>query len=431
MTTQLQSTQHSPVIGRYDVVVCGGGMAGCGAAIQAARSGATVLLTERLEMLGGLGAAGCVGNFCAAEGGLRGQGRVFDDILAGLRRNGAIGEENGWPIKRNPKYQRENWTFDFRWLPLVLQDLVLDAGVDLLYASDVVGAEVDDGRIREILIHNRSLTQRAAAGVFIDATGDGVLARHAGGRALPDDPKSPGVIKPSNMMFMRHTSSPAANGGADPACTDGTAPNYSVWPDVEGQAALKMKLFHRDLDTSTGRGYSNAVAAMRREEPRFAAHYRQQHDPSAVFAGAAPMLGLRESCRIEGETVLTIEDCRAGRCFDDAVAYGTFTIDANELSEVLPPYQIPYGCLRVKGVDNCLVAGRCFSADRLALSSARTMATGCLMGQAAGTAASQAAGTATLPREVDPATIRQALLDAAGNDPTMTERLGIDANRHA
>ena len=408
----------------YDVVVCGGGMAGCGAAIQAARAGAKVLLIERLEMLGGLGAAGCVGNFCAAEGGLRGQGRVFDDIVAGLRAYGAIGEENGWIIKRNPTYQRENWTFDFRVLPLVLQELVLDAGVNLLYATDVIGVDMDGGRIAAARIHNRSLTQTISATTFIDATGEGILARHAGAETLPDDPNCPGVIKPSNMMFMRKTSEPVRDDTSNPVCTDGTEPNYSVWPDIERQVALKMKLFHRTLDTSTGRGYSDAVVAMRREEPRFAAHYRQHHDASAVFAGAAPMLGLRESWRIEGETVLTIDDCRAGRRFEDAVAYGTFTVDANELSEILPPYQIPYGCLQVKRVANCLVAGRCFSADRLALSSARTMATGCLMGQAAGTAAGMAVRTGTAVRDIDPPAIRQALLEAADGDPVMTKHLG-------
>jgi len=288
-------------------------MAGCGAAIQAARSGRRVLLVERLEVLGGLGSAGCVGNFCAAEGGLEGQGRVFDDVIAGLRAYGAIGEENGWPIKRNDRFQRVNWTFDYRCLPLVLQGLALDASVDLLYATDVIGTECDGPRIQRAILHNRSLCQHVEAGTFIDATGDGVLSRHAGGTALPDDPNLPGVIKPSNMMFMRKSSMSPGSTAMAPLCSDGAEPNYSVWPDVEGHVGLKMKLFHRKLDTSTGRGYSDAVTAMRREAPHFAEHFRQHHGANFVYAGAAPMLGLRESSRIRGDYVLTVEDCRAGR----------------------------------------------------------------------------------------------------------------------
>jgi hypothetical protein len=421
--TQVKQARPNSVNGdsRYEVIVCGGGMAGCGAAIQAARCGASVLLIERLEMLGGLGSAGWVGNFCAAEGGLAGQGQVFDDIVEGLRARGALGEENGWPIRRNERYERVNWTFDHRYLPLVLQDLVLEAGVQILYATDVVGAGCSGETIEDVVIHNRSLTQRVAGDVFIDATGDGVLSRHAGGCALPDDPQLPGVIKPSNMMAMRESHGQADPPAEDVRCSDGVEPNYSVWPGAGDEVTLKMKLFHRDLDTSTGRGYSDAVTAMRREVPAFARHFRRHHDPDYVYAGAAPMLGLRESVRIEGDYVLSVEDCRAGRRFDGAVAYGSFTIDANGTSEILPPYQIPLKSLLVRGVENCLVVGRCFSADRLALSSARTMATGSLMGQAAGTAAALCAGPDL--RAVDPAGIRRRMIEESGDDPILRRGL--------
>ncbi len=406
----------------YDVVVCGGGMAGCGAAVQAARSGAEVLLIERLEMLGGLGSAGWVGNFCAAEGGLAGQGRVFDDIVNALRDYRAIGEENGWMVKRDKKLNRVNRTFDHRYLPLVLQEMALEAGVDVLYASDIIGAECSGKMIEKVVIHNRSLTQKVAAKVFIDATGDGILSRHAGGSALPDDPNFPGVIKPSNMMAMRKADN-TPEPPEDMRCSDSMEPKYSVWPDAGDQKMLKMKLFHRNLDTSTGKGYSDAVRTMRQETPAFAEHFRQHHDADYVYSGSAPMLGLRESVRIEGDYVLTVDDCRSGCRFEDAVAYGTFTIDANEVSEILPPYQIPMRSLLVKNVENCLVAGRCFSADRLALSSARTMATCCLMGQAAGMAATLASGPEV--RGVKASHVRRELIKASDNDEALVQQMMV------
>ena len=70
-----------PIIGTYDVVVCGAGMAGIGAAIAAARSGAQTALVEPCEVLGGLGASGGVGNFSAGEGGQHGQREFFGDFL--------------------------------------------------------------------------------------------------------------------------------------------------------------------------------------------------------------------------------------------------------------------------------------------------------------------------------------------------------------
>lgn len=79
--------------------------------------------------------------------------------------------------------------------------------------------------------------------------------------------------------------------------------------------------------------------------------------------------------------------------------------------------------LVVKDVENCLVVGRCFSADRLALSSARTMATGCLMGQAAGIAASLASGPEV--RSVYAAEVRQHLIEHSDFNKTLIKNMEV------
>jgi hypothetical protein len=162
---------------------------------------------------------------------------------------------------------------------------------------------------------------------------------------------------------------------------------------------------------------------MRAEAPAFAEHFRRNQRPGYVFAGAAPMLGLREGVRIAGDHVLTIEECRQGAAFDDAVAYGMFTVDANEVAEILPPYQIPFRSLLVKNTENCLVAGRCFSSDRLALSSARIMVTCCLMGQAAGLAATFAIRQEREIREVNPRKIVDRLISDDPEPEVIRQRL--------
>jgi hypothetical protein len=127
---------------------------------------------------------------------------------------------------------------------------------------------------------------------------------------------------------------------------------------------------------------------------------------------------------IEGDYVLTADDLRAGRGFTDVVAHGCFPLDSAAIrKEVMPPYQIPFRSLLVKGLENVLVAGRCFSATRVALSSARIMATACLMGQAAGLAAAVAGKNAVSPRQVDPAAIRAGLIDACPGDAVLAARL--------
>ena len=402
----------------YDIIVCGGGMAGCGAAIAAARSGASTLLIEQTEVLGGLGSNGGVGGFAAGQGGHVGQGRVFADILSRLRTYGALGEEHGWCIRPNLRWACENWLFDHQMLPVVLQEICVEAGVNLLLGTTIIDAKMSGGRIEGAKIHNHSLQRIVRASVYIDATGDGILARHAGATTLPDDPNFPGVIRPSFMVYLRKTSQATLQPlpGKRHFEADET-PSYSVWWERRGRVGLKFKMFHMDFDTGTGEGFNACVMKMRERIPEFVRHFQESHDASYVFDYASPMMGIREGRRIAGDTVLTIEDIRSERKRADAVAYGTFSIDANGTREKLPPYHIPYGSLIPRGIENGLMAGRCFSADRLALSSARVMPTCCMMGNAAGLAAAQSAKDGIPVREINPQRIRDALIaeDPEGN----------------
>jgi hypothetical protein len=313
--------------------------------------------------------------------------------------------------------------FDHHVLAIVLQNLAEQSGVDLLFATDVIGAMVDDGRIRTITLHNRSLRQSVSAEVFIDCTGDGILARHAGAAVLPPDAEHPGSIPPSHVLFVKRSQQPRPQvvkheeSGAPP-------PKFSVWQGPE-QIGLKMSWPGGDFDTSTGQGYSDAGRAFRRRMPEFVHQFQgTERGRDCVFAGAAPMLGLRDSVRVSGDYVLTKDDLLAGQHFPDAVAHGCFPLDSAAIAkEPTPPYQIPYRSLLVNGLDNALVAGRCFSATRVALSSARIMVTSCLMGQAAGQAAAIAIRASRNLREVTAADIRAALLAASPNDDQLWTRL--------
>ncbi len=427
MTTVHLAARDVPVFGSYDVCVAGGGMTGIGAALAAARSRASVLLVERLEILGGLGSSGGVGNFSYGESweGV-GQGKIFDDVLDGLKALRAIGPENGWRAHENEFFH--NRTFDHTALPWVLQQLFDEAGVDVLFATDVVGAVVEDGRCTSALIHNRSMLQAVCAAVFIDATGEGLLARHAGAATMPvRDPNLPELIKPSNMVFLHHASRPTAlpefpGETLDPA----RPPSYSVWPEPN-RVGLKTRLFDRDYDTGAGRGYSDAVIAFRKHAPTAVRHYLacvDSRDRDLSFEYIAPLLGIREGRRVVGDYVLTMDDVLNGRRFADAVAFGTSCLDAPKFPKrKTSPYQVPLRSLLVKGLSNVLVGGRCFSGDRAALASTRVMCTGCLMGQAAGYAAAFAVRDQHALRKSDPAAIRRAIMAGARCQDYLETRL--------
>jgi hypothetical protein len=105
------------------------------------------------------------------------------------------------------------------------------------------------------------------------------------------------------------------------------------------------------------------------------------------------------------------------------VAWGNFTLDANRFREKVPAYRIPYRSLLAAGLENLLVAGRCFSADRLAQSSARIMATGCLTGQAAGVAAALAVKDGIPLRGVAAQQIREHLAASPVHGATLRSKL--------
>jgi hypothetical protein len=120
-----------------------------------------------------------------------------------------------------------------------------------------------------------------------------------------------------------------------------------------------------------------------------------------------PETGVRESYCIEGETLVTVNDYRSGRVFDDAISYAFYPVDLHTKTGVKPkPLKpetvptIPLSVLIPKGSTNLIVTGRCVSSDRLANSGLRVQASCVGMGQAAGVAATLAAKAGTTPLDV-------------------------------
>jgi hypothetical protein len=371
-----------------------------------------------------LASSGGVGNFCFSGGPIRAHGAVFEDIWDALHEVNAIGPDNGWPVRRNEAVGRENHAFDEAILCLVLLALALRSGVDVLLCTDVVGADTQQDAVKAAVVHNASLTQHISAGVFVDGTGDGILARHAGATMLPvDDASHPEMLKPSLMLFLGRAKEPRRERTVDSPGLPEAEIDYSVWPMADGRAALKLKMFEHFFDTGDGRGVSEAEIAHRLQALKVVRHYQKHAVPQAFLEYMAPVLGIREGRRVEGDYVLTGEDIRSGRRFDDAVAYGSFTIDTHRIDEPVPPYQIPLRSLFARGLVNVLIVGRCFSADRLALASARVMPTCCLMGQAAGIAAALACRNRCPLRGVAPTSVRRELIRTAQDRGTLCLRL--------
>jgi hypothetical protein len=131
-----------------------------------------------------------------------------------------------------------------------------------------------------------------------------------------------------------------------------------------------------------------------------------------------PEASFRESYRIQGETVITVDDYTSGRVFEDAVCYAFYPVDLHTRTGVRPKKlkqgivpTVPLSALVPKGSSNILVAGRCVSSDRLANSGLRVQASCMAMGQAAGATAALAVAHNTTPLEVPLNDIRTLLAE--------------------
>ena len=207
----------------------------------------------------------------------------------------------------------------------------------------------------------------------------------------------------SVMFFMREVEDPET---LPPAAHDeqlaADPPMISVWPEPHGEIGVKVKVI--GYDAADGDSLTQAEIAGRRIAMRAANHLRSGKYGAYKFDHFSERIGIREGRRLLGDYVLTEGDVRAGRRFDDGIALGRFYLDFHDPTTPrrvsrfdkkdaqVPPYHIPYRSLIARGARNVLAAGRCFSADRAALSSARVMTTCAMMGQAAGLAAAMASG---------------------------------------
>lgn len=403
-----------PVRYESDVAVIGGGIAGVCAALAAARSGARVLLVEHFAVTGGNATVGGVASFC---GETAGQGEVFDAIVNALETWTAIEPYRPYPDADNRKFNHEI-------LAMVLQELLFQHGVKLLLHTTLVDVCRQNGRITECIVCGPSGPEAVRAKQFIDATGEAHLIHRAGFDTVKGRPDDGLQLPMSLMFFVRHVSEADTRPEVPEGCFEAIRdtrelPMTSVWPNGTGGAALKVKI--PKFDATDTESLTAAEIHARRRMMQVLDYYQRVEKKPWRLDHCSPRIGIREGRRIVGEYMLVVNDLRAGRAFDDAVARGVYVLDGHKPDDEgrtyilppeerkVPPYQIPFRCLLPKGAKNVLAAGRCLSADQLALSSARVMTTCAMMGQAAGVAAALAVQGGCDLRGLEPIEVRRIL----------------------
>jgi hypothetical protein len=367
-----------------DVLVVGGGTAGTIAAIQAARAGAKTLLIERGAQLGG----------ATTTGGVSFPG-LFDawgkQIIAGI----------GWELVREsvemdggtlPNFSetpKSHWMNQVHVNPflyaILAEEKCEQSGVQIAYyeSPDAIHATATGWQIDCAGFGTR---RRVLAKQIIDCTGGAEVVGMLKLPRLREEQTQPG-----SMLFK-----------LDKPDTPGR-------PEGPGSGLLDSLYIHgadstssRTVTTANLTGRKLLLKKVRVEKKRL-----MHVQPEASF---------RESYRIQGETVITVDDYTSGRVFKDAVCYAFYPVDLHTKSGVKPKPlakgivpTIPLGALIPKESRNIVVAGRCVSSDRLANSGLRVQASCMAMGQVAGVTAALAVQQKTTPLQVSLEDIRELL----------------------
>ncbi len=309
-----------PLRYKADVAVIGGGIAGVCAACAAAAEGASVILVERFAVTGGNATIGGVANWA---GETHGQGAIFDEIIAKQEEWKSIEPYPGPYEHYSPRSRR---VFDHEILAVILQEMLLAYGVKLLLHTRFVDAMHEGRRVGPALLAGASGLEGLDAKVFVDASGGAELARAAGCTMLPEGQYGP--LPASIEFFVREMPQDKAVAGGDgggaptvepqlpagwfsPVRRREDLPMTSPWPNGPDGVALKVKVIgHHSGDTEE---LTALEIAARRRQWEVLDYFQTQEKKPWRMDHTSPIIALRETRRIAGDYVLTVDDLRAGR----------------------------------------------------------------------------------------------------------------------
>ena len=369
-----------------DVLVAGGGMAGVFAALGAKSDGLSVKIIEPSNVLGGQGTSGGVAGFCGDTARVN---RPFSDFVSTLTKYNLI-------APYNPDADRR--PYDLEGCAFFLQEALMAQNIKPLLHSSAVQAVMDNGTVHEVHVATPGKIIIYRPKIVIDASGDCFLTNSAGFKTMHE-----GIFKqlPMSLYFTLWDTGKPVTPYLPPNCpewdNDENIPMTTVHSFSSGKLEVKMKVI--GFDSCDGESLSEAEIHARRQMMGLIYYlqthgYRGKKYDSYVLSSVSRKIGIRGARRVVGDYILTEEDVKISRSFDDTVAIGTYHIDyhwpervqraGTGITTPLAPYSIPLRSLVVKGSSNLLAAGRCASADQMAMSSMRVMATCAQMGFAAG-----------------------------------------------
>ena len=435
--------------GTYEVIVAGAGIAGCLAAIAAARQGVKVLLLDDREAPGGNALLGVPVNGATFQANIRETGLVEE-----LARNSAYyGLSNSKTLLK--MFQAEP-NLTYRPYSVVEGALMQDE-------QTIEGVKVLDALTgQQFLFH---------AKMFLDCSGDSWLAYFAGAQMRRG--------REARAEFNEEFAPPEADGNLMSGVNFGEA-FLSRAADTGKPAPYTPPAWAYRFPTEED--YSRPVASSRDYDFTGGTWFHEHHGDIDEFTHpekardeiirivlgvwdyiknvwwlkeraenyalkiVSTTLAKRESNRIMGDYILTQNDVEQAKDFEDKIAYGGWPIDVHnhagmfgkespyEVSRCIDTYPIPYRCIYSKNIRNLLFAGRNISVTHIAHGTIRVQGTLAVLGEAAGTAAALCVQQALTPRQLGQQAIGQLQQLLNKHDlyiPGITNQDALDLARRA
>ncbi len=419
-----------PVRYEVDVFVAGGGPAGVAAAVSARKQGANVYLAEAHTCLGGMGTAGRVPTFMPFTDGIHFLAAGFgQQVLKRMKKDSTT---------------RKCAHIDTEALKRVYDSLMTEVNARFTFYTTMIGVEADKGRISSVVCAAPSGLFAVRAKVYIDATGNGDLAVWAGAQFDKGDAQAnlmPGTL--CSVWSDIDWETWQANKPAGPQ-PDGHMLEKAFADGVFTVRDEHLTGMHRTgehlgggnightfgVDADDEISLTKALVTGRRSLKEYERYYREylKGFEKIQLVATGSLLGVRETRRIRGDYVLSLDDYKRRATFPDEIGRYAYSIDNHpvrpgkdtyaqhrqEFDETMryakgESYGIPYRILTPRGLKNVLVAGRCVSADRMVHGSIRVMPGCFITGEAAGVAAAMAADKSLEPRAINVADLQARL----------------------
>lgn len=392
-----------------DVLVVGGGSAGVVAAIQAGRLGAKTILVEIGSMMGGQATVGGVNS-------------PIQFKLHGTQRIAGIGWE--WISKTvalddgTLPESREHWRINGPLYALIAEELLQQARVEIRYfeaPSKVEPVTLTPDRPFHWIVTTAAMGEPRTIRCkqIIDCTGSASVCALAGAERLREGEVMPGSLHYAikHAIDTRKLDKAAVEARFAEAVATGALLPSDARHGIIDWLGYQAGNYVYDADGSTAKARTDTNLRGRQSVLRMLRFVRSlPGGETARLVALAPEVGVRETYRVQGAYVVTVEDYLSGKVWDDSIAYATYQVDLHKNlwkdfdRRFVPPGvtpTVPFRALIPRGKEHLLVAGRCLSCDRLAGSALRVQAVCMATGQAAGAAAALAANQDCPPSRLD------------------------------